>query len=193
MDGCQPVEEDPQGAPQRLDVELGRMLDLGLRHRFEDPVAERQPDPDRPAQRRAAVRGGDVGLDGDGDALGVAALDDELVRRFERLTTASKTPALPAARCVTVSRSPAAGDPSPVRATDTIPLAISQLGQPSTSAILAKTTSGGASIAVSIVTSIAISRPRRRARARRRSARAGTTARGPFARPASRSGGSDHR
>src|SRR5688500_12072930 len=73
-----------QTALERLDTERGSALDLGSRHRLEHPVAQRQPDPDRPAQARAVAFGPKRGIDVDAHAIAVLAVEREAGRWLER-------------------------------------------------------------------------------------------------------------
>src|SRR6186713_264508 len=77
------LQRDPQG----LDVEQRRPLDLGPSHRFEDPVAQGQPDPDGPAQlgrgQAIAIRGVRDRVDVDGHAVRVSAAEGQATTWLE--------------------------------------------------------------------------------------------------------------
>ncbi len=178
-----------RSAAQRLDVERSRPLDLRTRHRFEEPIAERQADPDRPAQRRAwftvPVRGRQRCIDLDRHAVPVAAIHDESRRGLERGDRRRRTsrPGRRRAARPSVSRRATIGPL--VSAFDGQDAARDEPRRPGReSASLAKTASGDRAIVESMVTSIAISPAPRHAVA------AGTRARGRAARRACRSAGS---
>ena len=75
---------DLQPALERLEVEGGGAARLRGDHRFEHPVAQRQPDPQRPAQAGRQVVGvASDGVDLDADAVLVLAPQAEGRARFE--------------------------------------------------------------------------------------------------------------
>src|SRR4051794_5288102 len=66
-----------EAALERFEVERGGATCLRRDHRFEHPVAQRQPDPKRPPQTRRAVIERDDGVDLDGDPFPVLAAEPE--------------------------------------------------------------------------------------------------------------------
>ena len=72
-----------QPALERLEIERGGPPGLWRDHRLEHPEAQRQPDPDRPAQARRLLVGGHDGIDLDRDALAILAAQPEGGARHE--------------------------------------------------------------------------------------------------------------